>query len=53
MWVEMTVTRLRICKYDTLVHFNLLVMHLVSGYNQNTISYYLFVDREGSDETAH
>ena len=49
----MTVTRLRICKYDTLLQYNLRVVHLVCGYNQNTISYYLFVDRKGSDETAH
>ena len=49
----MAVTRLRICKYDTLVQYNLRVVHLVCGYNQNTISYYLFVDRKCSDETAH
>ena len=52
MRVEMTVTRLRICKY-ILVQLNLRVVHLVCGFNQTTILYYLFVDREGSDETAH
>ena len=48
----MTVTGLRICKYIVL-HLNLRVVHLVYGFNQTTLSFYLFVDREDSDETAH
>ena len=48
----MALTRLHICKY-ILLQLNLRVVHLVCDYNQTTISYYLFVDREGSDETAH
>ena len=52
MWVEMTVTRLRTSKY-ILVQLNLLVVHLECGFNQTTISYYLFVNKKGSDGTAH
>ena len=48
----MTATRLRISKY-ILVQLILWVVHLECGFNQTTISYYLFVSREGSDETAH